>query len=82
MSGNQWELHLLVDLIHVTTEDGCAARWCLRTPAELPRNALGADAVLCLHGTGSNFYASNMMASLTTALVGQRHGDGRQHSRP
>ncbi len=26
--------------------------------------------MLCLHGTGSNFYASNMMASLTTALVG------------
>ena len=40
-----------------------------RIPPDGKQPALGADAVLCLHGTGSNFYASNMMASLTTALV-------------
>lgn len=60
---------MLVDLIHVTTEDGVRLDGALRTPTDGMEPKLGADAVLCLHGTGSNFYASNMMASLTTALV-------------
>ncbi|HVU86900.1 MAG TPA: hypothetical protein VHD36_06240 [Pirellulales bacterium] len=60
---------MLVDLINVTTEDGLRLDGALRAPAAEARPSLGADAVLCLHGTGSNFYASNMMASLTAALV-------------
>jgi pimeloyl-ACP methyl ester carboxylesterase len=62
---------LLVDLINVTTEDGLRLDGALREPASGTVSSLGADAVLCLHGTGSNFYASNMMASLTTALIGK-----------
>ena len=60
---------MLVDLVNVTTEDGLRLDGALRTPIEATASALGVDAVLCLHGTGSNFYASNLMASLATALV-------------
>ena len=69
--GTAGSLRLLVDLIHVTLprtvsdSDGALTR----TPTDCFVPYWGADAVLCLHGTGSNFYASNMMASLTTALV-------------
>jgi len=61
---------VLVDLLNVTTEDGLRLDGALRMPAADVQPVLGVDAVLCLHGTGSNFYASNLMASLTTALVG------------
>ncbi|HEY4310499.1 MAG TPA: alpha/beta fold hydrolase [Pirellulales bacterium] len=60
---------MIVDLLNVSTEDGLRLDGALRTPAADVSPSLGADVVLCLHGTGSNFYASNMMASLTSAFV-------------
>lgn len=60
---------MLVDLVNVTTEDGLRLDGALRVPAADVQPAHGVDAVVCLHGTGSNFYASNLMASLATALT-------------
>jgi alpha-beta hydrolase superfamily lysophospholipase len=60
---------MLVDLVNVVTEDGLRLDGALRTPAVAAQPTLGVDAVLCLHGTGSNFYASNLMASLAAAIV-------------
>jgi pimeloyl-ACP methyl ester carboxylesterase len=60
---------VLVDLVNVTTEDDLRLDGALRAPAAGARCSLGVDAALCLHGTGSNFYASNMMASVAAAVI-------------
>ncbi|MBI2825685.1 MAG: alpha/beta fold hydrolase [Planctomycetia bacterium] len=59
---------MLVDLVNVTTDDGLRLDGALHAPPPDVPTSLGVDAVLCLHGTGSNFYASNMMASLVAAM--------------
>lgn len=55
---------MLVDLLNVTTDDGLRLDGVLRTPAEGVAAANGVDAVIILHGTGSNFYSSNLLAFL------------------
>lgn len=65
---------MLVDLVHATTADGLRLCGALETPAE--RHAASADAtrpavdaMICVHGTGSNFYASTLMETIASRLV-------------
>jgi len=60
---------MLVDLVNVTTEDGLRLDGALRAAPPGTNPKFGVDAVICLHGTGSNFYASNLMASLAAGIV-------------
>jgi len=59
---------MLVDLIHVTTTDGVRLHGALETPPE-GSSPSGVDVWLCLHGTGSNFYAGAMLGGLTPKLL-------------
>jgi len=60
---------MLIDLVNVVTEDGLRLDGALRVAADGAPPAYDVDAVICLHGTGSNFYASNLMAGLAGAFV-------------
>ena len=73
---------MLVDLVNVETDDSIRLDGALRVGDDLtaPRDtaaqqlaadgaALGADAVLLLHGAGGNFYSSTMMANLASRFV-------------
>lgn len=59
---------MLVDLIHVTTADGVRLHGALETPPDgIAPGSI--DVWLCLHGTGSNFYAGAMLGGLTPKLL-------------
>jgi len=56
---------MLVDLVQITAEDGLRLDGVLhRAPPGTPRQSRF-DAVVCLHGTGSNFYSSSLYRQLT-----------------
>lgn len=62
-----------VELVHTTTADGLRLCGALEVP---PSSADGAptsepplDAIVCVHGTGSNFYASTLMEAIASRLV-------------
>jgi pimeloyl-ACP methyl ester carboxylesterase len=65
---------MLVDLVQVTTSDGLRLHGALEIPAagQIP-GASGqpspVDAWLCIHGTGSNFYAASTLAGLAPKLA-------------
>lgn len=59
---------MLVDLVQVTTSDGVRLHGALETPASKEGTA-GVDAWLCIHGTGSNFYAASTLGALTPKLL-------------
>src|SRR5262245_14751704 len=59
---------MLVDLIHVTTADGVRLHGALELPPE-GVSPTSVDIWLCLHGTGSNFYAGAMLGGLTPKLL-------------
>lgn len=60
---------MLVDLVQVTTSDGLRLHGALELPPA-DANAPGpVDAWICLHGTGSNFYAASTLAGLTPKLL-------------
>jgi pimeloyl-ACP methyl ester carboxylesterase len=59
---------MLVDLVHVTTSDGVRLHGALETPGAASPDA-GVDAWLCIHGTGSNFYAASTLAALAPKLL-------------
>lgn len=59
---------MLVDLVRVTTQDGLRLDGALRAPpGEAPRK-LALDAVLFLHGVGSNFYTSGTLDGIAARL--------------
>lgn len=59
---------MLVDLVQVTAADGVRLHGALESPPA--GSATGAiDVWLCLHGTGSNFYAGAMLGGLTPKLL-------------
>lgn len=59
---------MLVDLVQVTAVDGVRLHGALETPPD--GTSPGAvDVWLCLHGTGSNFYAGAMLGGLTPKLL-------------
>jgi hypothetical protein len=64
---------MLVDLVEVTAPDGVRLHGALEAPpAEAlrePRTSGPIDVWLCLHGTGSNFYAASTLAGLAPKLL-------------
>jgi pimeloyl-ACP methyl ester carboxylesterase len=58
---------MLVDLIHVTTRDGVRLDG-IHQPPSTP-NSGPLDAVVCVHGTGSNFYASTLFDVVAADLL-------------
>lgn len=58
---------MLVDLVQVACADGVRLHGALETPAAEPHPRI--DAWLCIHGTGSNFYAGAMLGGLTPKLL-------------
>ena len=57
---------MLVDLINVTTSDGVR----LDGIYQKPTGTTGPlDAVICVHGTGSNFYSSTLFDALAGRLL-------------
>lgn len=55
-----------VELVRTTTADGIRLDGALSLPSEQPQ--LGLDAVIGLHGVGSNFYGSSLLEGLDEAL--------------
>lgn len=60
---------MLVDLLHVATEDQLRLDGVLIPAAGEPIHAFGVDCLLCFHGTGSNFYAAALFNGLTPHLL-------------
>jgi len=65
---------MIVDLVHATTADGLRLCGALETPASGDASTTATarpavDAIICVHGTGSNFYASTLMETIATRLV-------------
>lgn len=59
---------MLVDLVQVTTSDGLRLHGALELPADdVPAAPL--DAWICIHGTGSNFYAASTLGGLAPKLL-------------
>lgn len=50
-----------VELVHVFAADGLKLDGALHLPAEKVASAVGIDALLVIHGTGSNFYGSRFL---------------------
>jgi pimeloyl-ACP methyl ester carboxylesterase len=59
---------MLVDLVHVTATDGVRLHGALEMPPT-GSSPVAIDVWLCLHGTGSNFYAGAMLGGLTPKLL-------------
>jgi len=60
---------MLVDLVQVTAADGVTLHGALRTPQPAGESNLGVDAILMLHGTGSNFYAARLLGALALHVL-------------
>lgn len=60
---------MIVDLLQVTTSDGVRLDGALEMPVEGVLPAAALDAVVCVHGTGSNFYASTLMEAIARRLT-------------
>ncbi len=60
---------MLVDLVRVTTRDGLRLDGALRIPREETKKSLALDAVLFLHGVGSNFYTSGTLDGIAPRLL-------------
>lgn len=58
-----------VELVRVTTSDGVRLDGAWQAAStKRPPQSLDTDTVLCVHGTGSNFYASTLMESLAQQM--------------
>src|SRR5262245_52935145 len=69
---------MLVDLIHTTTRDGVR----LDGMVQAPSSAGGPlDAVVCVHGTGGNFYSSTLFDALAELLLSLGAGVLRVNTR-
>src|SRR5262245_27314060 len=69
---------MLVDLIHTTTRDGVR----LDGMVQAPSSAGGPlDAVVCVHGTGGNFYSSTLFDALAELLLSLGAGVLRANTR-
>src|SRR5215470_10985051 len=58
---------MLVDLVQVTTRDALRLHGALELPATRADSPV--DVWLCIHGTGSNFYAASTLAGLAPKLL-------------
>lgn len=59
------------ELVHITTSDDIRLDGALHTADLSTQRHHSLDAIICLHGAGSNFYASRPFDSLTRALCQQ-----------
>ena len=62
---------MLVDLVRVTTPDGCLLDGALQRPENDVVRAVELDGVCLIHGTGSNFYQSTLMEFFAENLLAQ-----------
>ncbi len=62
---------MLVELVETTTRDGLVLHGACAAPAPRASRALPLDAVLLLHGVGSNFYSSGLLRELSQSFVDQ-----------
>ena len=62
---------MIVDLVEATMPDGLRLHGALHAPPAVgfSRPPLPIDAVVCLHGTGSNFYGSSLWAGLIPQML-------------
>ena len=60
---------MLVDLVQATAADGITLHGALRLPQRSGESNFGVDAVLLLHGTGSNFYAACLLGALALHVL-------------
>jgi hypothetical protein len=60
---------MLVDLVRVDSPDGCKLDGALQRPDAATPKSLMLDAVVLVHGTGSNFYQSTLLEYLATQFV-------------
>ena len=69
-----------VELVSVNASDGLRLDGCLREPDSAVPHDAPLDAWLLIHGTGSNFYSSRLLAAARAAVgpVGGRVA--RQHA--
>ena len=56
---------MLVDLVHITAADGLRLDGVLHSAAKTQTENARCDAIVCIHGTGSNFYSSGIFQKLT-----------------
>lgn len=59
---------MICDLVKTVTPDGLRLDGALHAPTAQPVRDLGIDAVICLHGVGSNFYGSSLLEAITPPL--------------
>lgn len=59
---------MLVDLVHIITRDGVRLDGIYQTPVSVP-DKRPVEAVLCVHGTGGNFYGSTLFDALAERLL-------------
>src|SRR5262249_59975695 len=57
----------MLSLVRVTTRDGIRLDGSLHTPSSPKSGPL--DAIVCVHGTGSNFYSSTLFDEIAAALL-------------
>jgi pimeloyl-ACP methyl ester carboxylesterase len=66
---------MIVDLVHTTTADGLRLFGALEAPAagseRTSTTRPPVDAMVCVHGAGSNFYASTLMEAIAARLVAE-----------
>ena len=60
---------MLCDLVKTTTSDWVRLDGALHFPPKIAAPRIGLDAVLCLHGVGSNFYGSSLFEGMLPALL-------------
>jgi pimeloyl-ACP methyl ester carboxylesterase len=60
---------MIVDLVQVTAADGLRLDGILELPAEGAEPTPAIDAWVCIHGTGSNFYSSTLLAGIAPRLL-------------
>ena len=65
---------MLVDLIQTTTRDGVRLDGVYQAPEQPASSGWPIDAVVCIHGTGGNFYSSGLFAELAERFLA--HGVG------
>ena len=56
---------MLVDLVQIAAADGLRLDGVLHASTEAQKGNSRCDAIVCIHGTGSNFYSSNIFQKLT-----------------
>jgi pimeloyl-ACP methyl ester carboxylesterase len=61
---------MIVDLVRVATSDGIRLDGALRAAAAGAPAAAPMDALLLLHGTGANFYASSLLEAIGEHFIG------------